>query len=119
MTTLYESQLQPMDDGWGLVVTISATEHNHYWTSPLTRVKGATYEEARESARAQVVALKRALDGPQPEPVCGALAVFWPDDECCEAVCFLDLGHDGQHEDEFLGEWSEEELPTTHPKRLP
>lgn len=44
---------------------------------------------------------------------CGARATFWPDDEACEAECMLPAGHEGTvHEDEILGEWDEEELPT-------
>jgi hypothetical protein len=47
--------------------------------------------------------------------LCGARAVFWPDDEACDAECCLLLGHRpaGVHEDEILGEWDEDELPTT------
>lgn len=46
---------------------------------------------------------------------CGARTVFWPDDEACDAECFLPPGHDPDdvHEDEILGRWSEDEL-TTH-----
>ena len=42
---------------------------------------------------------------------CGETFVFWPDAEACEAVCFLDQGHepDDVHEDEILGEWREGE----------
>lgn len=50
-------------------------------------------------------------------PVCGARAVFWPDDEGCDAECFRPP-HDGTiHEDEILGAWDEDDLPTTHPNR--
>lgn len=50
-------------------------------------------------------------------PACGATAVFWPDDEACEATCNLPRGHepDDRHEDEILGEWTEEELNTWRP----
>lgn len=46
---------------------------------------------------------------------CGASAVFWPDDEACEAECNLPAGHQppDEHEDETLGRWTEDELPTT------
>ncbi|MER6738229.1 hypothetical protein [Streptomyces puniciscabiei] len=48
---------------------------------------------------------------------CGAQAVFWPDDEASEAECILPRGHEPAdvHEDETLGRWSENELPTHHP----
>lgn len=49
--------------------------------------------------------------------VCGATAVFWPDDEACDAECFKPEDHDGPHEDEILGEWTEDELSTWHPAR--
>lgn len=47
--------------------------------------------------------------------VCGATTVFWPDAEACDAACFLLPGHDDptRHADRTLGEWSEDELPTT------
>jgi hypothetical protein len=35
---------------------------------------------------------------------CGARTVFWPDDEACDAECWLPAGHEGEHEDEILGE---------------
>lgn len=46
--------------------------------------------------------------------LCGARAVFWPDDEACEAVCSLPAGHEPAdiHEDHILGVWKESELPT-------
>nr|MDT0658046.1 hypothetical protein [Micromonospora sp. DSM 115978] len=47
--------------------------------------------------------------------LCGAQAIFWPDVEACEAECIRPTGHDGPHEDEILGEWSEDDLPTHHP----
>lgn len=49
------------------------------------------------------------------QPTCGATAVFWPDDEACEAVCFLPPVHEpaDRHEDEILGEWTEDDLPTS------
>jgi hypothetical protein len=52
-----------------------------------------------------------------PNPTCGATATFWPEDEACEAECILPRGHepDDRHEDEILGEWTEEELNTHHP----
>lgn len=40
-------------------------------------------------------------------PKCGVTAVFWPDDEACDAVCMLPVLHEGQHEDEILGEWED------------
>jgi hypothetical protein len=45
---------------------------------------------------------------------CGATATFWPDVEACEAVCIRPEGHDPAdvHEDEILGEWTEDELTT-------
>lgn len=47
---------------------------------------------------------------------CGATAVFWPDMEACEAECFL-APHQGiVHEDEILGEWSEDDLVTGLPE---
>lgn len=55
------------------------------------------------------------------EEPCGARAVFWPDDEACDAECVLAAGHqpEGVHEDEILGEWNEDDLFTTHPDRRP
>lgn len=52
---------------------------------------------------------------------CGATAVFWPEDEACEAECMLPAGHEpaGIHEDEILGTWSEDDLPTRHPEDRP
>lgn len=44
---------------------------------------------------------------------CGAHAVFWPDVEACDAECILPLGHEGPHRDAILGEWDEDDLPTT------
>lgn len=53
------------------------------------------------------------------DEVCGARTVFWPDDEACDATCVLPLGHQpaSVHEDEILGQWSEDELLTNHPHR--
>lgn len=49
---------------------------------------------------------------------CGATAVFWPDDEACEAECIWPAGHGGtKHMDEILGEWDESELLTNVPER--
>jgi len=53
--------------------------------------------------------------GPPPaEAPCGARTIFWPDVEACEAECILPAGHQPSdvHEDDVLGEWSENELPT-------
>lgn len=52
-----------------------------------------------------------------PEEVCRARAVFWPDDEACDAECLLPRGHEPAeiHEDEILGEWNEEDMYTSHP----
>ncbi|MFB7592419.1 hypothetical protein [Streptomyces sp. NPDC056169] len=48
---------------------------------------------------------------------CGARTVFWPDDEACDAECSRPAGHAGTiHEDEILGEWDADELPTTEPE---
>lgn len=49
--------------------------------------------------------------------LCGATAVLWPDDEACDAECILPAGHEPAdvHEDEILGEWSEDDLSTHHP----
>lgn len=49
------------------------------------------------------------------QQMCGATAVFWPGVEACEAVCILPGGHQPPdiHEDEILGEWTEDELSTT------
>lgn len=49
---------------------------------------------------------------------CGARAVFWPDDEGCEAECALPPGHipHGVHEDDVLGRWTEDELVTSEPR---
>lgn len=52
-----------------------------------------------------------------PPLVCGAEALFWPDEEACEAVCGLPLGHDGDHMSPSLGRWDEEELVTSMPER--
>lgn len=52
------------------------------------------------------------------EPLCRASAVFWPDDEACDAECIRPAGHGGVvHEDEILGEWSEDDLLTSVPDR--
>jgi hypothetical protein len=49
-------------------------------------------------------------------PKCGATAVFWPDDEGCEAVCSWPRGYGGtKHMDETLGSWDESELATSYP----
>lgn len=47
---------------------------------------------------------------------CGATAVFWPDDEACDAECMLPVGHEPAdvHEDAILGEWAEDDVPTSH-----
>lgn len=46
--------------------------------------------------------------------LCGATAVFWADQEACEAECDRAAGHipSDVHWDEILGEWSEDDLPT-------
>jgi hypothetical protein len=51
--------------------------------------------------------------------LCGATAVFWPEDEACDAECIRPLGHEpaNVHEDENLGEWNEDDLITSHPER--
>lgn len=50
------------------------------------------------------------------EQLCGATAVFWPDDEACDATCILPHRHIGAvHEDGILGEWREDELNTHVP----
>lgn len=55
---------------------------------------------------------------PTPQPLCGATATCWPDDEACEAECNLTAGHGGtKHRDEILGEWDESELNTHTPER--
>lgn len=48
------------------------------------------------------------------EQICGATAIFWPEDEACEAECYLAPGHQpaNVHEDKILGEWDEDELIT-------
>jgi hypothetical protein len=47
--------------------------------------------------------------------LCGARTVFWPDDEACDAECMLPKDHTPAdvHQDEILGEWSEDELDTS------
>lgn len=50
-------------------------------------------------------------------PTCGATAVFWPDDEQCDAECMWPVHSGTTHKDEVLGEWTEDELYTTVPKR--
>jgi hypothetical protein len=54
----------------------------------------------------------------QPE-TCGATAVFWPEAEGCEAECIRPRGHQPPdvHEDEILGQWTEDDLPTHFPNR--
>lgn len=49
--------------------------------------------------------------------LCGASTIFWPDVEACEAECVLPRDHEPAdvHEDEILGQWSEDDLPTHHP----
>lgn len=44
---------------------------------------------------------------------CGARTVFWPDEEACDAVCYLPEDHEPAHihQDEILGEWNEEDMP--------
>lgn len=50
---------------------------------------------------------------------CGATTVFWPDVEACEAECFL-APHTGTiHEDEILGQWDAEDMPTFVPEEEP
>lgn len=50
-----------------------------------------------------------------PQEACAARAVFWPDDEACDAECVRHRGHKGTvHEDEVLGEWDADDLLTTH-----
>ena len=46
--------------------------------------------------------------------ICGAEAVFWPDEEACGAVCIKPAGHQPPdvHEDKILGEWDESDLLT-------
>ena len=39
---------------------------------------------------------------------CGGRTIFWPDDECCDAICIKPKGHACLHEDEDLGEWIED-----------
>lgn len=53
----------------------------------------------------------------QPTALCGARTVFWPDVEQCEAECMLPARHEpaDEHQDEILGEWTEDELWTTRP----
>ncbi|HEY9474408.1 MAG TPA: hypothetical protein VIS06_11225 [Mycobacteriales bacterium] len=52
----------------------------------------------------------------EPQLLCGATAVFWPDDEACDATCIRPWQHPGiVHEDEILGEWDEDDLPTSVP----
>lgn len=46
--------------------------------------------------------------------LCTARATFWPDEEACEAECVRPTDHPGLHEDDILGEWDEEELPTSY-----
>lgn len=50
---------------------------------------------------------------------CGARAVFWPDEEACDAECILPAGHEPAelHEDETLGTWHEDDLSTWTPER--
>lgn len=49
-------------------------------------------------------------------PKCGATAVFWPEDEACDAECMLPRGHGGtRHEDETVGSWDEADLNTNYP----
>lgn len=45
---------------------------------------------------------------------CGASAIFWPDDEGCEAECILPADHQPEniHQDETLGDWDANDLPT-------
>lgn len=52
----------------------------------------------------------------EPQALCGARTVFWPDDEACDAECIRPAEHAGtRHEDEILGEWDEEDMFTTYP----
>lgn len=48
-------------------------------------------------------------------PKCGARTVFWPDDEACDAECWLPPHEGTVHEDEALGQWDEDDLFTVHP----
>jgi hypothetical protein len=50
-------------------------------------------------------------------PRCGARTVFWPEEEHSDAECSLPRGHQPEnvHEDEGLGEWSEDEMSTWWP----
>lgn len=62
--TYVEGQIQPTDDGEGfqLVVTISGSNTNHYWTSRPARLNATTHEEAKDKAKEQVKALLKALN---------------------------------------------------------
>ena len=66
----------------------------------------------------QRVASDAAAPADEPRGACGAVTIFWPDVEACEAECFRPEGHGGTiHEDETLGEWDEEEQSTHYPAR--
>lgn len=40
---------------------------------------------------------------------CGERAIFWPDVEAIDAECHLPEGHEGDHEDNILGPWSDDD----------
>lgn len=50
--------------------------------------------------------------------ICGARSIWWPDEEACEAECCLPAGHEPTdvHEDNTLGEWTEDQLNTWWPQ---
>jgi hypothetical protein len=65
------------------------------------------------TADAEVGAALNAL----PLPPCGATAVFWSYSSADEAECYLPRGHQPGdiHESPTLGQWREDDLPTSRP----
>lgn len=76
---------------------------------------GHVYESEPVEEYGEVPEVARFKDPQDDERACRATAVFWPDQEACEAICWLAKGHpEGAHEDQTLGIWDEDELLTFH-----
>lgn len=53
----------------------------------------------------------------EPDELCGATSIFWPDEEACEAECVLPRGHvpANVHRAEILGKWEESDSAAAQP----
>lgn len=59
----YSIMIFPQKDGTFTMNYTISTGYAQSWTSPEAPVAGATYEEARANARAEITALKRMIEG--------------------------------------------------------